>query len=327
MTTSLAQRRVSARPTLRASDMAQTLLRATAVAAAVLLVFLLVAGAGGSPSALNQLSVLPIVLGAYLFGWRGALAAAAGAAVLMGPVAILTGLSGGARDPFPWVRPGVILLVGVTVSLLAERLQHSRDQVSRQKRDALIAFARSSEAKDVDTGRHVVRCHGFSAALAKGVGLSAEVVDDIAWSSILHDVGKLHVPDSILLKPGPLDAEEWETMKRHTIWGPEILRDGESFATARRIARWHHENIDGSGYPDGLSGEAIPLEARIVRIADAYDAMTHDRPYQLARSAEEAMYELERYAGRYFDPELTRLFIALLERDAELRRGSFRPLS
>jgi putative two-component system response regulator len=132
---------------------------------------------------------------------------------------------------------------------------------------------------------------------------------------MLHDIGKLHVPDRILLKPGPLDRAEWDVMRLHPVWGAEILAQGAGFEIARRIARSHHENFDGSGYPDGLAGEAIPLEARIVRLADAFDAMTHGRPYQAARPVAWALEEIDRFAGRQFDPELARLFLGLLERD------------
>ncbi len=142
---------------------------------------------------------------------------------------------------------------------------------------------------------------------------------------MLHDIGKLHVPDSILLKPGKLTPEEWEVMRRHSVFGERILAGGVGFEMARRIARWHHEDFDGRGYPDGLRGEAIPLEARIVRVADAYDAMTHVRPYKRAESPDWAFEELERYAGAQFDPELVRLFIALLERDERLRLGRVAP--
>lgn len=126
---------------------------------------------------------------------------------------------------------------------------------------------------------------------------------------MLHDVGKLHVPDAILTKPGPLTPDEWATMRMHTVWGAEILQTGAAFEVARKVARWHHENFDGSGYPDGLRGDLIPLEARIVRIGDAFDAMTHRRPYQPARPPEWALDQLARHAGAHFDPELVRLFV------------------
>jgi putative two-component system response regulator len=176
----------------------------------------------------------------------------------------------------------------------------------------MVALARGAEAKDTDTGDHIKRVQTMSERLALASGLSTEDAAAIGWAGMLHDVGKLHVPDRILLKPGPLAAAEWEIMRQHPIWGEQILADGEGFALARRIARWHHENFDGTGYPDGLAGIHIPFEARIVRVADAFDAITHTRPYRRPRSVEEALGELDRSAGRHFDPELVRLQIQLV---------------
>lgn len=294
-----------------------------AIVALSLAVFMVVAAAGGSPTALNQLGILPILLGTYLFGMRGALGAAALVSLMLGPVAVAVGVSGGSKDAWPWIRPVMFLTVGATMGLVVDNLRGAHRRIQQQRRESLVAFARSAEAKDQDTGQHVVRCRGYSEALARAINLSDAEVDDIAWSSVLHDVGKLHVPDRILLKPGRLSGEEWEIMQRHTIWGAEILRHGEGFETARRIARWHHERFDGMGYPDHLEGEAIPLEARIVAVADAYDAMTSDRPYQAALTVEQAIDELRRGAEKQFDPELARIFIALLERDPALRYGKF----
>jgi putative two-component system response regulator len=192
-------------------------------------------------------------------------------------------------------------------------------EIAQRQRDGMVALARGAEAKDNDTGDHVVRVQLLAEELARATGLDAERAADIGWSAMLHDVGKLHVPDRILLKPGPLTAEEWVIMRRHPVWGAEILAQGDGFEVARRISRWHHENIDGSGYPDGLRGESIPLEARIVRIADAFDAITHQRPYKPARTIEWALEELTRWAGTRFDPDLARLFVDQIRNDAGLR--------
>lgn len=163
-----------------------------------------------------------------------------------------------------------------------------------------------------NTGRHVARIADTSRKLAEAAGLDPATVSEIGWSSMLHDVGKLHVPDNILVKAGALTPQEWEIMELHTILGERILGSGEGFEVARRIARSHHENFDGSGYPDRLRGEDIPFEARIVRITDSFDAITHSRPYSRARSVHEALEEIERWAGKQFDPELARLFIAIV---------------
>ncbi len=155
------------------------------------------------------------------------------------------------------------------------------------------------------------RCRDLAGELAAEAGLSVSEVGEVVWSAMLHDIGKLYIPDRVLLKPGVLDEEEWRLMRMHPIRGAELLEHGQSLAAARNIARWHHENLDGSGYPDGLRGSAIPLEARIVRMVDAWDAMTNDRPYRAAMSAERALEELRRYSGSAFDPELVELFTRL----------------
>jgi putative two-component system response regulator len=224
------------------------------------------------------------------------------------------------------LRVAMYLIVAAIVGVLFDRLRHamrtvqaSAARVALREREGMLALARGAEAKDSDTGDHVVRVQVLSERLALEAGLGARLAAGVGFAGLLHDVGKLHVADRILLKPGPLTDEEWATMRMHTIWGADILDAGDAYALARRIARWHHENIDGTGYPDGLRGAAIPLEARIVRIADAFDAMTHDRPYQVARSVERALEELRRGAGRQFDPGLVDLLVGLLDAEPRLR--------
>lgn len=297
------------------------------IVAGGLLALLLVRLTGGSPNPLNHLGYLPIVLAAYLFGWRGGLATAAYVAVLLGPLPTLASLAGGVEQPDAWAIRGATF--GLVGGLTGYLFDHARAallgwrsaavEIAQRERDGMVALARGAEAKDTDTGDHIVRVQLLAEELARATGVDAERAADIGWSAMLHDVGKLHVPDRILLKPGPLTADEWVIMRRHPVWGAEILAQGDGFEVARRIARWHHENVDGSGYPDGLRGERIPLEARIVRIADAFDAMTHPRPYKPARAVEWALEELARYAGTQFDPELARLFIDQVRGDVGLR--------
>ena len=311
------------RPTLRATVDPALLTRAPAIAAVLALaIFALVAlyASGGSPNALNHLGYLSIGLAAYEFGWRGSVPTALLVAALLGPIGDALGMQ--TDGPQAWItRATAFIGVGGITGLLFDRMRaaigravREAERVHEREREAIVAFAKGAEAKDEVTGQHITRVASSSTELALAAGLERVPADHIGWAAMLHDIGKLHVPDRILLKPGSLDADEWAVMRMHPIWGEQILADGEGFVIARRIARWHHEDFDGRGYPDGLVQDQIPLEARIVRITDAFDAMTNDRPYAGARTVEEALAELDRFAGRQFDPELARLFIDIVRR-------------
>jgi putative two-component system response regulator len=180
------------------------------------------------------------------------------------------------------------------------------------QREAVMILARASEAKDQVTGDHVARVGDLSAEIGKRVGLSELEVEDLRFAGMLHDVGKLHLPDRLLLKRGRLTKAEWEQVKLHTEWGERILGSTEGFELARRIARSHHENFDGTGYPDQLKGELIPLVARIVRVADVFDALRHERPYKEAWTLARTLDEIRNGCGTLFDPDLVRELEAVL---------------
>jgi hypothetical protein len=203
---------------------------------------------------------------------------------------------------------------GRLARLRARALQRQLEATRAAEREAVLILARAAEAKDEHTGEHVARVGDLSAELARTTGMPQEQVADFGFAAMLHDVGKLHVPDHILLKPGRLDEEEWAIMRRHTIWGEQILGGSKAFERARVICRSHHENWDGSGYPDGLRAEGIPLAARIVRLVDVFDALRSDRPYKPAWELERCIDEIVQNGGRQFDPELVPIFLAVIER-------------
>jgi putative two-component system response regulator len=182
------------------------------------------------------------------------------------------------------------------------------------QQEAMLILARAAEAKDEYTGDHVAQVGDLSKELAVAIGMARADVEGLGYAAMLHDVGKLHVPDSILLKPGRLSPSEWEVIRRHTTLGAQILGDSMAFALARTVARSHHENWDGSGYPDGLAALEIPLAARVVRLVDVFDALRSQRPYKPAWSFERCVEELLAGAGEKFDPELVPVFVGLLER-------------
>jgi len=174
--------------------------------------------------------------------------------------------------------------------------------------------AAAIDARDSYTHGHSTRVSELVVALASKLGMSGQELEDIEIACLFHDVGKLKISDAILHKTGKLAPDEWEEMKKHPEYGAEILRKAPSLRRFIPAVRHHHEWYDGSGYPDGLSGERIPREAAIISLADAYDAMTSDRPYRNAMTKEKAMATIQEYIGKQFSPELTPLFLSTVEK-------------
>ncbi len=191
--------------------------------------------------------------------------------------------------------------------------RRGRASAVAQTRDVLM---RAVEERSPTLGGHVGDVAGLAARVARHLRLPAEAIERVRAAAELHDVGKLAVPDAILDKPGPLDPDEWEFMQRHTILGERILLAAPALADVAPLVRASHERWDGSGYPDGLCGEQIPLGARIVSLCDAYDAMTTDRPYRRALGSDAARAELRRCAGTQFDPAVVIALEAVLARSA-----------
>jgi putative two-component system response regulator len=193
------------------------------------------------------------------------------------------------------------------------RLQARTRELERLTYGLVAALERASSLNDTDTGRHIQRVSGYAAHLARAWGADEEFVQRIQRYAGLHDIGKVGIPDAILKKPGRLEPREFEQMKTHTLIGGELLREAGLPEMAVNIAMHHHERWDGGGYPHGLAGSAIPLEARLVAIADVFDAMVTRRVYKDSATLEEAGEELRRVAGTQMDPEV----VALFEREIE----------
>ena len=200
---------------------------------------------------------------------------------------------------------------------LEERVRQRTRELHEAHMEAIYMLAVAAEAKDMDTGKHVRRIERFTRLIAERIGLSTTESEAIGYSAILHDIGKIHVPDRILSKPGPLDDDERAQMQQHTLAGERILSNTSFFDRARRIARSHHENWDGTGYPDRLTGESIPLEARIVHVADVYDALTTERVYKQPWTPQRAVEAILSERGRMFAPEVIDAF------DELVRSGMF----
>ena len=190
--------------------------------------------------------------------------------------------------------------------LLESRVAQRTTELKRSELEILERLARASEIRDDETGRHTQRVGDLSGAIAAALGLDPHFVDLIRRAATLHDVGKIGIPDAILLKPGTLTADEIKVMREHTMIGARILSGGRSelMIVAERIALNHHEHWDGSGYPNGLKGEEIPIEARIVALADCVDALSSTRPYRSAWPAAAVTDEIKRANGKQFDPKV-----------------------
>lgn len=187
---------------------------------------------------------------------------------------------------------------------LARQVDVATQQIVSREQETLLRLARAGEYRDEDTGYHVVRMARYSRQIAEALSLSAKECDEIEYAAPMHDIGKIGIPDKILLKPGKFEADEWQIMQRHTQIGHAILSDSQSryMQMGSIIALNHHERFDGTGYPHGLTGQDIPLVARIVAVGDVFDALVSTRPYKEPWAQQDALDYLKKHAGSQFDP-------------------------
>lgn len=204
---------------------------------------------------------------------------------------------------------------------LASEVQKATAEVRARERETIFLLARTAEYRDPETGAHILRMAHYSRLLAKHAGWSEVDQELLLEAAPMHDIGKVGTPDHILLKPGKLDEAEFRIMKEHAVIGYKILVSSSSplLQLAANIANTHHEKYDGSGYPNGLAGEAIPEAGRIVAIADVFDALTSARPYKPAWSVERALELLSDQRGKHFDPQLIDIFMAHLDEVLAIR--------
>jgi len=195
---------------------------------------------------------------------------------------------------------------------LYDRFSNATKPAYRAHMQAVHALINLTEARDPYTKRHSVKVSTYSVMLAKCIGLSKKEVESIRLAAILHDIGKVGIKESIMLKNGSLSSKEYEEVKRHSNLSAEIIKPLKFFGPIVSIVRHHHENYDGTGYPDKLKGESIPLASRILAVADAYDALTSKRAYRDAYSVEEAKEIMQKASGKKFDPTLLEKFITRL---------------
>jgi len=205
-----------------------------------------------------------------------------------------------------------------TGALMVAQLQHKNRELADAYRDTITAVVNTLEARDPYTRGHTGRVTTIAKAIAAGMGLSEEELFIIEIGALLHDVGKIGVTDAILKKPGPLDSEEYEEIREHPEKGRHILSNIAYLEKVIPCVLHHHERYDGSGYPQHLAGADIPLPGRIISVADAFDAMTSDRPYRRGMQFARAVAELRRGAGKQFDPKVVRAFLGTWRKLARL---------
>jgi two-component system, response regulator RpfG len=198
---------------------------------------------------------------------------------------------------------------------LEEQVALATREIRARERETLLRLAKAGEYRDEGTGNHVLRIARYCRIMAEVLGLSPEECADIELASPMHDIGKVGIPDCILLKPGKLDRHEMKIMRRHTTIGYEILKGSPShyLQLGATIARSHHERYDGTGYPEGLAGDDIPLAARVVSVADVFDALTTTRPYKGPWPMEETIAYIKEHAGGQFDARVVDAFLARVE--------------
>ena len=249
---------------------------------------------------------------------------------------ILKALSAGARDfvSKPFSRAELLMRVRNLLdaqiahrllydnhAMLEQLVQERTQKLNEAHIQAVQCLGRAAEYRDNETGLHILRMSQYSALIAKYLGWSRSQCDLLLYASPMHDIGKTGIPDAILFKPGKLNPDEWAIMQTHSSIGAEILGFGDSplIFMARTIAITHHEKWDGSGYPHGLAGEDIPIEGRIVAVADVFDALTSTRPYKAAWPIEDAVKLIRDGAGKHFDPAIVKIFSEHLDEFLKVR--------
>ncbi|MEO5355530.1 MAG: HD domain-containing protein, partial [Magnetococcus sp. XQGC-1] len=193
---------------------------------------------------------------------------------------------------------------------LFRQVEDAKDLVEAARHHAIYMLAVASEYKDQETGNHIQRISHYTRAIAEMLGWPVAECEAVAEASVLHDMGKMGIPDAVLQKPGRLTEEEFAIIRTHCSLGARILGEAPGFQLAHQIALYHHEKWNGTGYPAGLQGEAIPISARIVAVADVFDALVSERPYKKPWSVEAALAEIEASAGKHFDPDTITLLVA-----------------
>lgn len=265
---------------------------------------------GGTHTSVVQAQYAAIVLAAFWFGVRGGVVVGLIAGLAAGPFMPLDVDAGARQETLNWLlRLGIFVFVGGITGWLATSMRHGMDELAELGAQAIHSFVRTIDVKSTYTAEHSENVADYAVEIAMALDLPREQVERIYWSALIHDIGKIRVPRSVLDKPARLDVRELSLIRMHPIYSVEILSGVKRFESFLPAIRSHHERWDGKGYPDQLEGEEIPFEGRILCVADAFDAMTSSRPYRSAMSEQQALQELRENAGTQFDPEIVEAFV------------------
>lgn len=225
------------------------------------------------------------------------------------------------NNPLPLEKVKFYKTFATTVELalqnlyLLEELKNALASLNKNYKATLESLSHALDYREHETEYHSRRVASYAVLIGKKLGLTDSEIKNLYWGGLLHDIGKIGIPDSVLLKPGKLNEEEWKVMRKHPVIGFEILKHIEFLQEALKVVLYHHERWDGKGYPEGLGNSEIPLMARIFAIADTYDAITSDRPYRKAQPVEVAYIEIEKNRGLQFDPDIARVFIEKIKKE------------
>ncbi|MEX2501910.1 MAG: HD-GYP domain-containing protein [Trueperaceae bacterium] len=305
-----------------------TVALAVAPLACLALTAALVHATGGTRGPYLHLAYLPIVLAATLFGPAAGIAVGVAATLTVGPWMPLDVAAGVPQPTAGWLFRGAFFVTiggvagvtGTVVRAHAGRAHLLRQRLADTYGRNLRVFAHLVEARDEQTHGHCDRVARNAVAIGDRLGLDEETLGRLFWAGLLHDLGKIEVPEAILRKPGPLTTEERRIMERHSEAGYRILHaSAPEFSPIAEGLRSHHERFDGAGYPRGLAGTAIPLFGRILAVADVYEAITSHRPYRSPMTHDQALQVLKEGRGRHFDPEILDAFLETL-RSGSIRR-------
>lgn len=264
---------------------------------------------GGTHTAAPQLMYFPIVAAAWFFRIPGGLTCGVLAGLLIGPFMPLNVELGTSQEPTNWMlRLGIFAFLGAALGFGSNNRLNQLDHLRRLNDESIRAFVNTIDAKSKHTARHSENVAWYAVQIGARLGLNKAELDQLRWEGLLHDIGKLTIPDEILNKPGPLEFDEWQVIKRHPSESVRMLQGVQHYQPYLSSILHHHERFDGTGYPDDIDFKTIPLHARILAVADSYDAMTSQRPYRNAFTPEEALEEIVCAAGKQFDPDVVDAF-------------------